>query len=211
MLGLSLDKDLCIYTYRERIKSKSIVSWVFFSPSFIQTHAETYWCVNILNKDHVMSKPFFYLSPVAVMRIKEIISEDLLRASAASGGQQVPIMPPLTLYPQPPRPVIPAAVPRMPSVTPVPGQGHRPAAPHIGVSSGSRKDRSERCLVWMCTRHTTFDNWRKSVSTFWVLFLIIPKSQFHQKNTGHKDNERPSIFTWPWPLKWISRVKIQGL
>ncbi|CAF99803.1 unnamed protein product, partial [Tetraodon nigroviridis] len=42
----------------------------------------------------------------AVMRIKEIISEDLLRASAASGGQQVPIMPPLTLYPQPPRPVV---------------------------------------------------------------------------------------------------------
>lgn len=69
------------------------------------------------------------------MRIKEIISEDLLRASAASGGQHVPIMPPLTLYPQPPRPVIPPAVPRMPNTSSVPGQGHRPAAPHIGVGN----------------------------------------------------------------------------
>ncbi|XP_011608346.1 KH homology domain-containing protein 4-like [Takifugu rubripes] len=68
----------------------------------------------------------------AVMRIKEIISEDLLRASAASGGKQIPIMPPLTLYPQPPRPVTPAAVPRTPNATSVPGQGHRPAAPHTG-------------------------------------------------------------------------------
>ncbi|KAG7233338.1 hypothetical protein INR49_007183, partial [Caranx melampygus] len=68
----------------------------------------------------------------AVMRIKEIISEDVLRASAASGGQQVPVMPPLTLYPQPPRPVAPAPVPRMPNATSVPGQGHRPAAPHSG-------------------------------------------------------------------------------
>lgn len=68
----------------------------------------------------------------AVLRIKEIISEDLLRASAASGGQQVPVMPPLTLYPQPPRPVLPTPVPRMPNATSVPGQGHRPAAPHSG-------------------------------------------------------------------------------
>uniref|UniRef100_A0AAQ5X1E2 KH homology domain-containing protein 4 n=1 Tax=Amphiprion ocellaris TaxID=80972 RepID=A0AAQ5X1E2_AMPOC len=68
----------------------------------------------------------------AVMRIKEIISEDVLRASAASGGQHVPVMPPLTLYPQPPRPVIPTPVPRMPNANPVPGQGHRPAAPHTG-------------------------------------------------------------------------------
>ncbi|XP_040889936.1 KH homology domain-containing protein 4-like isoform X2 [Toxotes jaculatrix] len=68
----------------------------------------------------------------AVMRIKEIISEDVLRASAASGGQQVPVMPPLTLYPQPPRPVIPTPVPRMPNTNSVPGQGHRPAAPHSG-------------------------------------------------------------------------------
>ncbi|XP_041642316.1 KH homology domain-containing protein 4-like isoform X2 [Cheilinus undulatus] len=68
----------------------------------------------------------------AVMRIKEIISEDVLRASAASGGQQVPIMPPLTLYPQPPRPVIPPPVPRMPNSNAAPGQGHRPAAPHSG-------------------------------------------------------------------------------
>ncbi|XP_028999323.1 KH homology domain-containing protein 4-like [Betta splendens] len=68
----------------------------------------------------------------AVMRIKEIISEDVLRASAASGGQQVPIMPPLTLYPQPPRPVVPSPVPRMPITSTVPGQGHRPAAPHTG-------------------------------------------------------------------------------
>ncbi|KAM3624680.1 uncharacterized protein V6R79_000057 [Siganus canaliculatus] len=68
----------------------------------------------------------------AVMRIKEIISEDLMRASAASGGQQVPVMPPLTLYPQPPRPVVSPAAPRMPTTTSVPGQGHRPAAPHTG-------------------------------------------------------------------------------
>ncbi|XP_029311773.1 KH homology domain-containing protein 4-like [Cottoperca gobio] len=66
----------------------------------------------------------------AVLRIKEIISEDLLRASAASGGQQVPVMPPLTLYPQPPRPVITSPVPRMPNTNSVPG--HRPAAPHSG-------------------------------------------------------------------------------
>lgn len=67
------------------------------------------------------------------MRIKEIISEDVMRASAASGGQQVPVMPPLTLYPQPPRPVIPPPVPRMPNTNSAPGQGHRPAAPHSGV------------------------------------------------------------------------------
>ncbi|XP_024151453.1 KH homology domain-containing protein 4 [Oryzias melastigma] len=67
----------------------------------------------------------------AVARIKEIISEDVARVSAASGGQ-VPIIPPLTLYPQPPRPVIPPPVPRMPNATAVPGQGHRPAAPHTG-------------------------------------------------------------------------------
>lgn len=66
----------------------------------------------------------------AVIRIKEIISEDLLRASAASGGQQVPVMPPITLYPQPPRPVMPSPVPRMPNTNSVPG--HRPAAPHSG-------------------------------------------------------------------------------
>lgn len=66
----------------------------------------------------------------AVLRIKEIISEDLLRASAASGGQQVPVMPPLTLYPQPPRPVITSTVPRMPNTNSAPG--HRPAAPHSG-------------------------------------------------------------------------------
>lgn len=69
----------------------------------------------------------------AVLRIKEIISEDVLRASAASGGQQIPVMPPLTIYPQPPRPVIPTPVPRMPNTNAVPGQGHRPAAPHSGV------------------------------------------------------------------------------
>lgn len=87
-------------------------------------------CEKVLNMGNVMS-----LSALseAVMRIKAIISEDLLRASAASGGQQVPIMPPLTLYPQPPRPVLPAAVPQLPNATSVPAQGHRPAAPHTGV------------------------------------------------------------------------------
>lgn len=68
----------------------------------------------------------------AVMRIKEIISADLLRASAASGGQQVPMMPPITLYPQPPRPVIPSPAPRMPNSGAMSSQGHRPAAPHTG-------------------------------------------------------------------------------
>ncbi|XP_061596455.1 KH homology domain-containing protein 4-like [Cololabis saira] len=68
----------------------------------------------------------------AVIRIKEIISEEVLRASAASGGQQVPVMPPLTLYPQPPRPVIPPSVPRTSSNTSAGSQGHRPAAPHTG-------------------------------------------------------------------------------
>uniref|UniRef100_A0A8C6UDG2 KH homology domain-containing protein 4 n=1 Tax=Neogobius melanostomus TaxID=47308 RepID=A0A8C6UDG2_9GOBI len=61
----------------------------------------------------------------AVMRIKEIISEDVLRVSAASGGPP-PVMPPLTLYPQPPRPVL------SPATVPVPAPGHRPAAPHVG-------------------------------------------------------------------------------
>ncbi|XP_053288940.1 KH homology domain-containing protein 4 [Pleuronectes platessa] len=64
----------------------------------------------------------------AVIRIKEIISEDLLRASAASGGRTVPVMPALTLYPQPPRPVI--SSPRMPNANSVPG--HRPSAPYSG-------------------------------------------------------------------------------
>ncbi|KAM9409830.1 KH homology domain-containing protein 4-like isoform 3-T3 [Pholidichthys leucotaenia] len=68
----------------------------------------------------------------AVMRIKEIISEDVLRASAASGGQQAPIIPPLTLYPQPPQPVVPTPVVRMPNNISLPAQGHRPAAPHLG-------------------------------------------------------------------------------
>ncbi|XP_054463888.1 KH homology domain-containing protein 4-like [Anoplopoma fimbria] len=66
----------------------------------------------------------------AVLRIKEIISEDLLRAAAASGGHHVPIMPPLTLYPQPPRLVSNPTVPRMPNSSSLPG--HRPAAPHSG-------------------------------------------------------------------------------
>ncbi|KAJ0001610.1 hypothetical protein NQD34_001406, partial [Periophthalmus magnuspinnatus] len=61
----------------------------------------------------------------AVMKIKEIISEDVLRASAASGVPP-PVMPPLTLYPQPPRPVV------SPATVPVPVMGHRPAAPHTG-------------------------------------------------------------------------------
>ncbi|XP_061608211.1 KH homology domain-containing protein 4-like isoform X2 [Phyllopteryx taeniolatus] len=63
----------------------------------------------------------------AVARIKEIIAEDMLRASAASGGQPMPIIPPLTLYPQPPRPVI-----QTPNTSSTQSQGHRPAAPHPG-------------------------------------------------------------------------------
>lgn len=74
-----------------------------------------------------------FFATEAVIRIKEIISEDVMRTSAALGGQQVPVIPPLTLYPQPPRPVVPSTVPRMPNTTSVPAQGHRPAAPHLGV------------------------------------------------------------------------------
>jgi len=48
----------------------------------------------------------------AVQRIKEIISEDLMRAAAASGGQQRPVMPMLPVYPQPPRPAAPPQLPR---------------------------------------------------------------------------------------------------
>ncbi|XP_022604477.1 UPF0469 protein KIAA0907 homolog [Seriola dumerili] len=80
---------------------------------------------------HVQGKTQEHVNK-AVMRIKEIISEGVLRASAASGGQQVPVIPPLTLYPQPPRPVVPPPVPRTPNTNSVPGQGHRPAAPHSG-------------------------------------------------------------------------------
>ncbi|XP_035007913.1 KH homology domain-containing protein 4 [Hippoglossus stenolepis] len=65
----------------------------------------------------------------AVIKIKEIISEDLLRAS---GGRTVPVMPALTLYPQPPRPVSSSSAPRMPNANSVPGQGHRPSAPYSG-------------------------------------------------------------------------------
>uniref|UniRef100_A0A8C4ZI25 KH homology domain-containing protein 4 n=1 Tax=Gadus morhua TaxID=8049 RepID=A0A8C4ZI25_GADMO len=65
----------------------------------------------------------------AVLRIKEIISEDVLR-SALSGGRQVPVFPPLTLYPQPPRAAGPPAMPRLSN--PASAQGHRPAAPHSG-------------------------------------------------------------------------------
>lgn len=76
----------------------------------------------------------------AVMRIKEIISEDVLRAS---GGQQPAVMPPVPIYPQPPRPVAPAQPlrPHLPSnanahlpnvpVTPA----HRPPPPHSGVGT----------------------------------------------------------------------------
>ncbi|XP_059928260.1 KH homology domain-containing protein 4-like isoform X1 [Gadus macrocephalus] len=65
----------------------------------------------------------------AVLRIKEIISEDVLR-SALSGGRQVPVFPPLTLYPQPPRAAGPPAMPRLSNSASA--QGHRPAAPHSG-------------------------------------------------------------------------------
>ncbi|KAM3877409.1 KH homology domain-containing protein 4-like [Diretmus argenteus] len=68
----------------------------------------------------------------AVMKIKEIITEDLMRASAASGGHPLPMMPPLTLYPQPPRPMIPLPMQRMPNTNSPTTQGHRPAAPHSG-------------------------------------------------------------------------------
>ncbi|XP_069561849.1 KH homology domain-containing protein 4-like [Brachyistius frenatus] len=80
---------------------------------------------------HVVGKSQEHVNK-AVIRIKEIISEDLLRATVASGGQHVPVMPALTLYPQPPRPVNPLSVPRMPNTSSVPGQGHRPAAPYSG-------------------------------------------------------------------------------
>ncbi|XP_027014621.1 KH homology domain-containing protein 4-like isoform X1 [Tachysurus fulvidraco] len=67
----------------------------------------------------------------AVMRIKEIISEDVLRAS---GGQQPAVMPPVPVYPQPPRPSIPPQphlpTPRPPNAPVTPA--HRPPPPHAG-------------------------------------------------------------------------------
>lgn len=112
---------------KERIKSRSTVS---LRKCIVCEVLSLFYQVPSI------SNCFMCFSPTseAVMRIKEIISEDLLRASAASGGQQVPIMPPITLYPQPPRPVIPSPVPKMPNSGAVPSQGHRPAAPHTGVS-----------------------------------------------------------------------------
>ncbi|XP_010896317.3 KH homology domain-containing protein 4 isoform X2 [Esox lucius] len=70
----------------------------------------------------------------AVLRIKEIISEDVLRTAAALGSQLRPVMPPLPIYPQPPRPVAAPHphIPRMPSVNPPMPHGHRPTAPHQG-------------------------------------------------------------------------------
>ena len=81
--------------------------------------------------DSASLKPCAWSVPSeAVLRIKEIISEDVLR-SALSGGRHVPVFPPLTLYPQPPRAAGPPAMPRLSN--PASAQGHRPAAPHSGV------------------------------------------------------------------------------
>ncbi|XP_072552031.1 KH homology domain-containing protein 4-like [Salminus brasiliensis] len=71
----------------------------------------------------------------AVMRIKEIISEDILRAS---GGQQPAVMPTVPIYPQPPRPVAPAQPlrPHLPANARLPNApvtpAHRPPPPHSG-------------------------------------------------------------------------------
>ncbi|XP_028812094.1 KH homology domain-containing protein 4-like isoform X2 [Denticeps clupeoides] len=71
----------------------------------------------------------------AVMRIKEIISEDVMRAAAASGGQQRPVLPTVAVYPQPPRPVVPQqpAVLRQPNAHPA-QQTQRPALSFGGHS-----------------------------------------------------------------------------
>lgn len=70
----------------------------------------------------------------AVMRIKEIISEDVLRAS---GGLQPAVMPPVPVYPQPPRPSVPPQphlpTPRPPNAPVTPA--HRPPPPHAGVGT----------------------------------------------------------------------------
>ncbi|KAK3549169.1 hypothetical protein QTP70_033511 [Hemibagrus guttatus] len=67
----------------------------------------------------------------AVMRIKEIISEDVMRTS---GGQQPAVMPPVPVYPQPPRPSVPPQphlpTPRPPNAPVTPA--HRPPPPHAG-------------------------------------------------------------------------------
>ncbi|KAJ7994585.1 hypothetical protein DPEC_G00251000 [Dallia pectoralis] len=70
----------------------------------------------------------------AVLKIKEIISEDVLRTAAALGSQLRPVMPPLPIYPQPPRPMGASHphMPRMPSANPPMPHGHRPTAPHQG-------------------------------------------------------------------------------
>lgn len=68
------------------------------------------------------------------MRIKEIISEDVMRAS---GGQQPAVMPPIPVYPQPPRPSVPPQphlpTPRPPNASVTPA--HRPPPPHAGVGT----------------------------------------------------------------------------
>ncbi|KAL2088888.1 hypothetical protein ACEWY4_015787 [Coilia grayii] len=77
----------------------------------------------------------------AVQRIKEIISEDLMRAAAASGGQQRPVMPMLPVYPQPPRPIVPQQPPRlqMPHMPRPPNAQHnqRSSSSHHGGHSGN--------------------------------------------------------------------------
>ncbi|KAG5270618.1 hypothetical protein AALO_G00194690 [Alosa alosa] len=74
----------------------------------------------------------------AVQRIKEIISEDLMRAAAASGGLQRPVMPTLPVYPQPPRPAVPQQPTRlqMPTMPRLPNaqQNQRPTPSHGGHS-----------------------------------------------------------------------------
>ncbi|XP_036399587.1 KH homology domain-containing protein 4-like isoform X1 [Megalops cyprinoides] len=78
----------------------------------------------------------------AVMRIKEIISEDVLRSSS---GQPRPTVPTLTVYPQPPRPVAPPPQPCVPTPPvprppppqvpgPVTPQSQRSPAPYTGHS-----------------------------------------------------------------------------
>lgn len=78
------------------------------------------------------------LSSEAVQRIKEIISEDLMRAAAASGGQQRPVMPTLPVYPQPPRPAVPQQPPRLPMPRPPNAQQNQRPNPSHGGHSGVR-------------------------------------------------------------------------
>lgn len=121
------------------------------------------------------------------MRIKEIISEDVLRAS---GGQQPAVMPPVPIYPQPPRPAAPVQPlrPHLPNAatrppnTPV-TPAHRPPPPHSGVGTTN--------FIALCV-------WRflkaGPVKTMWLLLILASNSRSAaERETGRSPELLPSL------------------